>query len=463
AAGQRALYERVATKPRARSRVRPRRAVAVQQFGEPARIAGGGRPFALPVLRNDAAAARALASVVDVLSRRDAGPAPQRIKVVYLDHVARMSGGELALVRLIEALPTVEAHVILAEDGPLRPALEAAGATVEVLPLDPRARDLRRDEVASARLATARTAAVVGRYTLRLARRLRALEPDLVHANSLKSGYYGSAAARLARVPVVWHLRDRLADDYLPARAGRLTHALLRYLPDLVICNSAETLRTAGPKLRSGAIVGSPVVHDPYEPVAKRRTARRTNVIGIVGRIADWKGQDVFLRALAELRTEHPQLRGRIVGAAMFGEHDYERSLHELADELGLADAVEFTGYVDAVETELAGLDVLVHASVLPEPFGQVVVEGMAAGLPVVATSAGGPAEIITDGEDGLLVPPGDVEALTVALKRLLTDKQLRSRLGRAARLRAEDFAPEVIGAQVRGLYDELLARRPQR
>jgi glycosyltransferase involved in cell wall biosynthesis len=370
-----------------------------------------------------------------------------------------MSGGELALLRLIQALPDVDAHVILAEDGPLRPALEDAGATVEVLSLDPRTRDLRRDQVAAARLGNVRAALSVAGYTLRLARRLRALRPDLVHANSLKSGYYGSAAARLARVPVVWHLRDRIADDYLPNRAGRLTQTLLRYLPDLVICNSAETLRTAGPKLRSGAIVGSPVVHDPYEPSIRRRTSRETNVVGIVGRIADWKGQDIFLRALADLRADRPEIRGRVVGSAMFGEEDHERKLRDLAAELGLGDAVEFTGFVEGVEAELAGLDALVHASVVPEPFGQVVVEGMAAGLPVVATSSGGPAEIITDGVDGLLVPPGDAAALADALRRLLGDKKLRDELGRAARKRAEDFAPDVIGAQVRGLYEELLAR----
>ena len=94
-------------------------------------------------------------------------------------------------------------------------------------------------------LSTVRSAAATIGYTLRLARRLRQLRPDLVHTNSLKSGYYGSLAARLARRPVVWHLRDRIADDYLPHRAVLLTQFALRHLPNLVICNSQETLRTA--------------------------------------------------------------------------------------------------------------------------------------------------------------------------------------------------------------------------
>jgi glycosyltransferase involved in cell wall biosynthesis len=457
ATGQIELYAQVAKDAPRRVKIRPRRPRAVADFGAPADVAGGGRPFALPVLREDNRATRALAKAIDALARRSAAPNGERLKVVYLDHVARMSGGELALLRLIEALPDVDAHVILGEDGDLRPALEAIGATVEVLPLDPGARDVRRAE--AVRLGSLRAAAITAAYTVRVARRLRALRPDIVHTNSLKSGYYGSVAARLARVPVIWHLRDRIADDYLPPGAVRLTRALLRVLPDLVVCNSAETLRTAGQHVRAGAIVGSPVVHDPYARREPSLAPRVGNVIGIVGRLAEWKGQHVFLRALAELRREFPDARGRIVGSAMFGEDAYEERLRALVDELALGDAVTFTGFVPRVEDELAKLDVLVHASVVPEPFGQVVVEGMAAGLPVVATNAGGPAEVITDGVDGLLVPPGDVRAMASALRRLTVDLDLRARLGAAATVTAEEFSPEVIGRQMRALYDELRLR----
>jgi glycosyltransferase involved in cell wall biosynthesis len=460
ASAQAELYAQAAACGPRRGAVRPQRARAVAEWGPPAGVRGGGRPFALPVLRADTAASRALARLVDAAARRPAAAPRRRLRVVYVDHVARLSGGELALLRLIEALPDVEAHVILGEDGPLRAALERAGATVEVLPLDPRARDVRRGQVGTRGL---RAAPLVAGYTLRLARRIRALRPDLVHTNSLKSGYYGSVAARLARVPVIWHLRDRIAADYLPRRAVRLTRLLLRTLPDLVVCNSAETLRTAGEYVRAGAVVGSPVVHDPYRRRGPSLTPRGTNVVGMLGRLAEWKGQHVFLEAIGQLASEFPELRARVVGGALFGEDAYERELRELARELGIADIVEFTGFVEHVEDELAKLDVLVHASVVPEPFGQVVVEGMAAGLPVVATAAGGPAEVITDGVDGLLVPPGDVAALAAAVRRLLLDQALRAQLGQAAARRAEEFAPEVIGAQLRRLYDDLLAGRPAR
>jgi glycosyltransferase involved in cell wall biosynthesis len=452
------LYDE-ARRVRPGARVRAQRGVAAREWGLPATVAGGGRPFAVPLLRDDTLLSRGLAHALDVVNRETAPPRGKLLRVVYVDHVARLSGGELAMLRLIDALPDVEAHVILGEDGPLRPALENAGATIEILPLDPVAREVRRGDVAKT-AGTLRATAFTIQYALKLALRLRQLHPDIVHTNSLKSGYYGTLAARLARVPVIWHLRDRLADDYLPRRAATFTRALLRVLPDVVVCNSHETLRTAGRHIRKGTVIGSPVVHDPYAPVRARVRARDGTVVGIVGRLADWKGQREFIRAFAALHADYPGLHARIVGAPLFGEDAYNAELHALVEHLGLDQHVTFVGFVEDVEEELAKLDILVHASIVPEPFGQVVVEGMAAGLPVIATGAGGPAEIIEDGVNGLLVPPGDVPALTAAVRRLLGDAELRARIGQAGIERAKDFAPELIGKQMRAVYESALGRR---
>jgi glycosyltransferase involved in cell wall biosynthesis len=144
----------------------------------------------------------------------------------------------------------------------------------------------------------------------------------------------------------------------------------------------------------------------------------------------------------------------------MFGEEEYEAELRSLVDQLGITDQVEFLGFVDNVSDVLVGIDCLVHASVIPEPFGQVVVEGMAAGLPVIASAEGGPAEVITDGVDGLLCPPGDSHALAELLQRLASDPEDRHRLGEAGRRRARDFSPAVIGEQMMNDYRSVLSRR---
>ena len=115
----------------------------------------------------------------------------------------------------------------------------------------------------------------------------------------------------------------------------------------------------------------------------------RPFTVGMVGWLSPWKGQDVFLRAFA-LAFPNGAARARAIGSAMFGEDAYATSLTELCDELGLTGRVDFRGFQADIPAELAELDVLVHATVIPEPFGQVVVEGMAAGLPVIASHAGG-------------------------------------------------------------------------
>ena len=128
----------------------------------------------------------------------------------------------------------------------------------------------------------------------------------------------------------------------------------------------------------------------------------------MVGRVAPWKGQHVFLPAFARAFAGGSE-RAVIVGAAMFGatEADYGAGLQETASVLGIADRVDFRGFREDVWSELHQMDILVHASVTPEPFGQVIVEAMLAGVPVIASAAGGPGEIVTDNVDGRPLPAG--------------------------------------------------------
>lgn len=377
---------------------------------------------------------------------------PRRLRVVFLDHCARLSGAELALLRLVPALEDVDAHVVLAEEGPLVRRLLERGVSVEVLPLGKRARGTARRSVRGRALAT-RAGLETALHVLRLARRLRRLRPDVVHTNSLKAALYGGLAARLARVPVVWHVHDRVADDYLPAPAVRIVRLAARLLPHAVIANSRTTATTL-PR-EDAHVVGNAIL----SPGPDRRPDGAGLRVGIVGRIAPWKGQDVALKAFARAFPGGSE-RLAVVGAPLFGqdEEDYAQRLRELSHRLGLDGRVEFRGFRDDVAAELAEVDVLVHASVLPEPFGQVVLEGMAAGVPVVAAGAGGPAEILEDRVTGLLYPPGDVAALADALHRLAEDDSLRQRLADAGRARARSYSPDAVAARVRAVYEEVLA-----
>jgi glycosyltransferase involved in cell wall biosynthesis len=390
-------------------------------------------------------------------------PASDRqLRVVFVNHCARPSGAEIAMLRLLPALVGVDAHVVLAEDGPLVGLLRREGISTEVLAMPARARDLRRDRVGPLHLPV-RSAMASAAYTIRLARRLRRLRPDLVETNSLKACYYGTVAGRLAGVPVVWHARDRIAVDYLPAPAVRLTRFVARWLPAAVVANSSATMATLPPARRRRRHRVDAVVPDAYQPVqsAEERepAAGDPLVVGMVGRIAAWKGQHLAVAAFARAFPDSED-RLLLAGEAMFGEDDYRDRLRQDIERLGMAARIELCGHIDDVEAFLAGIDVLVHASTIPEPFGQVVVEGMAAGVPVVAADAGGPAEIITSGDDGLLVAPGDAVALGDALRRLAADTDLRRDLGRSARRTAARYAPAGVARQIISVYEEILGRR---
>jgi glycosyltransferase involved in cell wall biosynthesis len=374
-------------------------------------------------------------------------------RVVLLDHCAARSGGEIALARLVDASPTTRFHAVLFEEGPLEAMLGDAGATAEVRALGA-VGDVDRSAAARP-LTVARHALSTTWFTARLAWRLRRLRPDVVHANSLKAGLIGGVAARLARAPMVWHVRDRLADDYLPSRSARLVRAACRRLARSVVVPSEAVLETLGPPADGQERL---VVPDPYPVGAPRPAVRPAGPLRVVmvGRLAPWKGQDVFLRAFATAFPDGDE-RGTVVGAALFGadEQRYADGLAALVLHLELGDRVQLLGARDDVRSLLEEADVVVHASRVPEPFGQVVVEGMAAGAAVIATTGAGPSELIRPDVDGLLVPPDDVDALASALRRLAHDEPLRRSLGEAAQRRvAERTDPDRIAALIAGVHE---------
>jgi len=380
----------------------------------------------------------------------------RRVRVVYLDHVAQLSGAEIGLLRLLPHLGDVERHVVLAEDGPFAQALDRAGISTEILPMAERARGLRKASVTPRLMPVAALTATCA-YILRLALHLRRLRPDLVHTNSLKAGIYGSIAARLAGVPVVWHVHERIANDYLPDAAVWMVRAMTRKLTAAVIANSQATMTTLKPQPGSTPVY-SVVPGTIVTPAARELREPRPLTIGMVGRFAPLKGQDLFLRAFAEaFPGDHA--RCVLVGASLFGEDDFAQRLHGLADELGLGGRVEFRGFRSDIWGELARMDMLVHATLIPEPFGQVILEGMAAGVPVIAADAAGPAELISDGVNGVLYPIGDQAALAGAMRDLAADAQRRARLVQGGIASLSPYHPDQVATLLQQLYRDVIQR----
>lgn len=182
-------------------------------------------------------------------------------------------------------------------------------------------------------------------------------------------------------------------------------------------------------------------------------------MVGIVGRLQRWKGVHVFLDAVACVRRTHPDVRAVVVGGPHETEPGYADELRAQAGRLGIAENVTFAGFQPNPAEWMQAMDVVVHAAD-QEPFGIVVVEAMALGKPVVAGAAGGPAEIVSDGVDGLRAPYGDAAAIASAVTRLLDDHAFAQRLGAAARKRAADFSAAGYARNVVAVIRDLTAQR---
>ena len=381
-------------------------------------------------------------------------------RVLLIDHTAVMGGGEVALLNLVRCFDRARYVPVVAlfSDGPLRGRLEEARVETHVLPAASGVVNARKDSLGGGTLLRGKDVAATVGLVGRLAAFIRHADVALVHTNSLKSDLIGGVAGRLAGVPVVWHVRDRIADDYLPGKIVTLFRLACRVLPTHVIAISQAVRETLGSELDSRRVTrvyDGTLVREKIEPLA---ATGRAPVVGLIGRISPWKGQDVFVRAAALLGSRWPDARFQIIGSALFGEEAFDRELRQLVEQSGVGGTVEFLGFRQDVNELIPGLDVLVHASTKGEPFGQVVIEAMAAGRPVVATRGGGIPEIVVDGKTGLLVPMGDARAMADAIGSLLSDPARAEAMGRAGRERVEQCFTIAHTAQgVQAVYDRLL------
>jgi glycosyltransferase involved in cell wall biosynthesis len=358
-------------------------------------------------------------------------PAGDTLRVLHVSHTAQRGGAELALRRLLERDRDWSAAVCAPANGDAFETLAGQGVPI--------GHDLRSLPTGGTR---SPGLVLSARYLLALIANARALrrsplyrEADLVHANTAAAAIIAAlagAGTRPAR-PLVVHLRDLVTPESL-GRFGYLAFTKLA-LPraDGVIANSRSTLESAAARLPARAartVIQSPI--GVCARVTQPRTTPAVRRIGMLGRLQHWKGQHVFLRAFAEYLQDMP-VTAVIAGAPLFGEEAYAHELRQLAARLGIAERVTFLGHVDDLPRFIDSVDVLVHASIRPEPLGQAVMQALAYAKPIVATEGGGPSEWIHNGVNGLLVPPDDPAALGAALRAITESYDLRVKLADAA------------------------------
>ncbi len=382
--------------------------------------------------------------------------------VVYVQPTSEVGGSDIALFNLVSHLDprAYRPVVVVPHPGPLVPMLQAAGVRTLVHPMA----QLRPVKDPAYQL---RYLAGFGPTVASLVKLLRREAGDLVHSNSLYS-LYGAWAARGARVPHVWHVREipdapRPLCDLLAAMALRRSERVIPMTEAV-----GQLFQRRRPRQRQVQAIPDGIDLTRFHPGVRGDRIRDAlgiapgvPLVGFVARLDPWKGADVFVRAAAAVAGRHPDARFLVCGGELPGYEGYATRVKQLAASLGLSDRITFTGWtyrlVDIPEV-MAAVDVLVHTSVRPEPFGLVLVEAMATAKPVVAAGDGGVPEVVEAGVTGLLVPPGDSQGVAGAIESLLTHRTKAAAMGWAGRQRAERlFEVGGYARRIQGLYDEVL------
>lgn len=391
------------------------------------------------------------------------------MRVVYLNPCGQLGGAETSLREILSSLRTAEPEwelvLVLGEDGPFAQEMRQRGIEVVVVPFPSalaRLGDARRSVFVTA-ASLVRATASTALYRRRLARTLKSIGPDVIHTNGFKMHLLG-AWSRPRSARLVWHIHDYVSSRRMMSRLLRLfqgacalaiansrsvaadVQTVLPHLKVVPVYNGIDTQRfsPAGEKLDLDAISGLP---RPSGPVVR---------VGLVGTFARWKGHRTFLEALTQVIPDMP-VRGYVVGGPIYQTENSQWSMEELkqtSDRLGLNGRVGFTGFLNDVPAVMRSLDVVVHASTEPEPFGMVIVEAMACERAVVVSRAGGACELIDDGENALSHRPGDAADLARAIRALAADENYRSQLAHSGRLTAQRlFSSNRLAGELAGLY----------
>jgi dihydrolipoamide dehydrogenase len=403
--------------------------------------------------------------------------------VLFVNPVADLGGAERVLLSNLAALrrvcPQWQISLLLFRDGLLRGQAEALGVAVYLLPLpdrlhrlgdsqlraQPRNRPRDQPKFLSGVLSGGKLLLKLGialpvllHFLFKLRRSLQTLAPDLIHSHGIKS-HLLLALGLPRRVPMIWHLHDYYGARPLIAKG--LRYLSRRASSGIAISNSVATdARSTLPDLAIAVIYNTvDLEHFSPSPLPPPEDSQECLRIGLVATYARWKGQDLFLEAAAHWLKQDPtqSVRFYIVGAAIYQTQGSQWSLDQLqtqAKDLGIQDQVEFLGFQTDVAQIYRRLDILVHASTQPEPFGLAIAEAMACGKPVIVSQSGGAAELFTPHQDAYGIPPRDSLALATALQYLAAHPQERARLGRNARQTAlTKFNPDRLGGQLLSVY----------
>lgn len=394
----------------------------------------------------------------------------RRVRVAFLASCVRGGGAGWSLYYLIKHLDRsrIEPLVILPDRGIFGERYDALGVEVitpHIFPETRTALRYRRNTRFTRLLSGALNIADQFRMIPALVKTFREHRIDLLYCNNMRMHEIGAPAAQIAGIPCVLHARN-LYDS-------SVRNWMYRQITKLPVVRSviANSVATAAPYhgLAKLHVIHNGIDTSEYRaedvPVGQFRRelgiTSETPLIGFTGRIEPKKGLEVLIRAAKHVLSSHPESVFVIVGEVPNSSPiDYRAEYETLSHTLGISDRVIFAGFRKDIRPAVVDFDIVALPS-FREPFGRTIIEGLALGRPVVSCASGGVLEIITDGRDGVLVPPGDVSALASALIRLIESPEERARLSTAAATTArERFDVSVLSQHIQKILLEAIVSK---
>ncbi len=408
-------------------------------------------------------------------------------RVLVIDPVAELGGAERVLLDLIGSAkaiqPEIAFHVVLFMGGPLASSVVRLGATASVVPLPKRLQMIGDSALVTdpswrrrgrTLWALVRGAPELIGFIFALRAEIERWSPDLVHTNGMKA-HLLSWFVTPRHVPVVWHMHDFISTR--PFARRFLRHSARRVSAVVAVSEAvARDVRSSFPSVRVVTIANAVDISEfapgdgdgPWlDQLSGLESApAEAHRIGLIATYARWKGQDVFLHAAARLKLLFPReaIRFYLVGGPIYATDAGQFTLDELKvliGDLGLAGNVGLIAFQRDLVPILRSLDIVVHASIRPEPFGKSILEAMACGRAIVIAAGGGADELVESGQTALTHAAGDSTDLADTLATLIHDRDLRKELGRRARKNAVlSHSRERLGPLLLALYGSIEGRQ---
>jgi glycosyltransferase involved in cell wall biosynthesis len=399
------------------------------------------------------------------------------MKLLYLNASSQLGGAERNLIDAICAVqdrdPSIEiTALITAADGPIVAELDRLGIKIILLELPSKIAQLgdsglkgQTNRLVSI-LSFARNVSLLGEfisYWQQLKRSISQVNPDVIHSNGMKTHLL--AASLGISTPIIWHLHDFIGSRVLVKQLLKLL--VNRASAAIAISQSiADDWQAVFPSLDIELIYNA-IDIDRYKPQLSIRDSQHLN-IGLVATYALWKGHDIFIQAIGHIAKKRPELQSTvkfyIIGGAIYetARSQYSRSqLQQLARDLNVEDWLVFIDFQQDIVSAYNMLDIVVHASTQPEPFGRTIVEAMACEKAVIVAQAGGAAELFAHQKDAIGVLPGDPVALSAAIEKLIDSPSDRIALGIAGRITVIDkFNRDRLGQELISLYQNVIDRK---